>query len=83
MRADRDEGGEFAGAGAAAVATEGELACDYGDEVAEEVGHGDEAAADDARGDLGNTKSLRGWSAREMLRARGIGAHVHSATGNR
>ena len=58
--ADGDEGGEFAGAGDAAVAAEGELADDQGGEVAEEVGHGDEAAADDAGCDLGDTVGLRG-----------------------
>ena len=52
--ADGDEGGEFARAGASAAA-EGELADDQGGEVAEEVGHGDEAAADDAGGDFGDT----------------------------
>ena len=49
--ADGDEGGG-ARRGAAA---QGELAGDFGDDVAEEVGHGDEAAADDARGDFGDT----------------------------
>lgn len=54
-RADRDEGSDFATLRAATVATEGELAGDFGGEVAEEAGNGDEAAADDAGCDLGNT----------------------------
>ena len=40
------------------MAAEGELADDQGGEVAEEVGHGDEAAADDAGCDLGDTVGL-------------------------
>ena len=56
VRADGDEGGEFvAGSRAATVAAEGELAGDFGGEVPEEVGHSDEAAADDAGCDFGDT----------------------------
>lgn len=55
VRADGDEGGEFvAGSRAATVTAEGELAGDFGSEVPEEVGHGDEAAADDAGCDFGD-----------------------------
>ena len=81
--ADRDEGSEFARAGAAAVAAEGELAGDFGNEVAEEVGHGDEAAADDAGCDLGDAILLHGQLVEWMQRAQGCQAHVHNATGNR
>ena len=35
----------------------GELAGDFGRKVAEEVGHGDEAGADDAGGDFGDAVS--------------------------
>lgn len=58
MGADGDEGGEFV-AGTRAVAAEGELAGDFGGEVSEEVGHGDEAAADDAGGDFGDAVICR------------------------
>ena len=51
--ADGDEGGEFVAGSRAA--TEGELAGDFGGEVPKEVGHGDEAAADDAGCDFGDT----------------------------
>ena len=55
--------GEFAaGARAAAVEVVGELAGDFGRHVAEEVGHGDEAGADDARGDFGDAVSRYGTS---------------------
>ena len=47
--ADGDERDEFAGA--AAAAAEGG---DFGGEVTEEMGHGDEAAADDAGCDFGD-----------------------------
>lgn len=50
-----DEGGQFACPGAAAVPAEGKLAGDFGGEMPEEVRHGDEAAADDAGCDLGDT----------------------------
>lgn len=49
-----DEVSELARPRAAAVAAEGELAGDFGGEVPEEVGHGDEATADDAGGDFGD-----------------------------
>lgn len=81
--ADRDEGSEFARARAAAVAAEGELAGDFGSEVAEEVGHGDEAAADDAGCDLGDTMDCAGQLVRWMQQAQGCQAHVHNATGKR
>ena len=45
------DGGEFAGSGAA---SEGELAGDFGAKMSEEVGHGEEARADDAGGDFGD-----------------------------
>ena len=60
---NRDEGSEFATPSAATMATEGELAGDFGPEMVEEVGHGDEAAADDAGCDLGNAIV---WSAHEI-----------------
>lgn len=56
---DGDEGRELAGPRAAAV---GELAGDFGGEVPEEVGHGDEATADDAGRDLGDAVDCA-WSA--------------------
>ena len=58
------------------VVVVGEFAGDFGRKVAEEVGHGDEAGADDAGGDFGdavssafncvgqlvkNNVSVRGW----------------------
>lgn len=78
-----DEGGEFAGPGAAAVPAEGELAGDFGGEVTEEVRHGDEAAADDAGGNLGDSIVGIAWSAYEIQKTRERQAHVHNATGNR
>lgn len=48
-------GSEFAAAGIiVVVVVVRELAGDFGGKVAEEVGHGDEAGADDARGDFGD-----------------------------
>lgn len=52
--ANGDEGREFAGPRAAAVAAVRKLADDLGGEVPEEVGHGNEATADDAGCDLGD-----------------------------
>ena len=74
---DRDERSEFARPGTAAVATEGELAGDLGGEVAEEVGHGDEAAADDAGCDFGD--AIVAQLALEMrpAGARGSGSRPH------
>ena len=63
------------------MATEGELADDFGGEMVEEVGHGDETAADDAGCDLGDTVIT--WSAHEIQQAQKFQAHVHNATGNR
>ena len=54
--ADNSGGSEFA-AGTRAATVVGELAGDFGREVAEEVGHGDEAGADDAGGDFGDAVS--------------------------
>ena len=78
--ADGLEGGHFAGSCAAILATEGEPAGDFGAEVAEEMGHGDEAAADDAGRDLGDATA---WSARETRQTWGRQTYVHNATGNR
>ena len=80
--ADGDEGGEFvAGSCAATVAAEGELAGDFGGEVSEEMGHGDEAAADNTGCDLGDT--VYGVSLRDASSAESFQAYVHNATGNR
>ena len=54
--------------------------------MAEEVGHGDQAAADDAGGDFGDTSIIVGsvFAMHARSRARGrVKAHVHIATGNR
>lgn len=64
---DGNEASVFAGARAATVATEGEFAGDFRGEMAEEVWHGDEAAADDAGCDLGDT--VIAWSAHGIQQA--------------
>ena len=80
---DGDEGREFAPPDAAAVTTEGELAGDFGGEVAEEVGHGDEATADDAGCDLGDTVVDGVVSLMRCGEGGNFQTHVHKATGNR
>ena len=57
----------MAGSRAATVAAEGELAGDFGGEVPEKMGHGDEAAADDAGCDFGD--SVCGVSLRDATSA--------------
>ena len=71
----------MAGSRAATVAAEGELAGDFGGEVSEEMGHGDETAADDAGCDFRDTVCR--VSARDAASAETFQAYVHNATGNR
>ena len=71
----------MAGSRAATVAAEGELAGDFGGEMPEEVGHGDEAAADDAGCDFSDTNCV--VSRISAASSGNLRAHVHNATGNR
>ena len=50
----------------------GELGDDFGGEVAEEMGNGDEAAADDARGDFGDAVVLLVFAIYSQVIGRGF-----------
>ena len=89
--ADNSGGSEFAaGTRAATVLVVGELAGDFRREVAEEMGHGDEAGADDAGGDFGDAVSSAINRVGQPMKndvSDGEGlfrvTYVHMATGNR
>ena len=73
-----DQGGDFVQATALVTATQ--YTCNLGSKVAEEVGHRDEAAANNSRSDFCNTGRLL---AKDVLWGKQTVTYVQSATGKR